>query len=357
MDLARVSCFSFLVDFFFFGRAHDTYASYPIVVKVRLDLNEILFVDDHIERVAFRIGLLTEWDDLHLKHGLTIDEKISSKNEFDPELFLDEEEELTSWHRSTRAIKKGKIHNFRSIVSVFTCRMSFNWLPVDVQGCSVLLRSAIHDRHVLFLSWASDPINISANHSSENFTLSSINKSVDGNCIKSVDFTDFSCLVIEFLFQRNYRSHLTTYIVPTALLAVLSWLTLFCRCSPIRGIVLVVCTFATGCFIYSEYVHLACPSCLKFLDAWTLTSGGIVLFCLFEFIVVQFTFKRQVSGRKLYTSNDIKPNSVDSVFQVAIGAFLSFVIVLYLTFIYIQLIKRAVSSESGVESSLHIQKP
>lgn len=79
---------------------------------------------------------------------------------------------------------------------------------------------------------------------------------------------------------------------------------------------------------------MACPSCVKLLDAWTLATGGIIAICFLEFAVVQFIFKRQVSGRKSYTINDIKPNYVDSSFRIVIGLLLCFVIIFYLTFVY-----------------------
>lgn len=308
---------------------------YPLIVKVHFEIDEILFLDDDSQRMGLRITLATQWKDPYRTHVHTSDKNVPSKNEFDPELFMDAQDESVLLHRSTQVTSEGKRRQSQRLISTFTCRMRFNWLPVDVQICSITLRSAIYDKHVIFLSWEDDPIVLPANGNNANFTPIAVESSLDGDCLKSADATDFSCLRVKIVFQRNYHRYLIAYIIPTGLLALVAWLTLFIRCSSIRALIIVVCMFTITTLMYATYMNLACPWCLKLLDAWTLTCGGIVFFCLLEFLVVQLTFKRQVSGRKKYTINDIKPNCVDAVFRVAIGVLLSFMTMFFLVFIYV----------------------
>lgn len=310
-------------------RSSSSVQSYPRIVKVHFDLDDVLFIDDRAERFAMKFKMLSEWAE-------SVNESSEIGREFDPELFLDTEEHTDTLRSFTQTTADGHVQQLRLVTSTFSCRMNFFWLPVDVQTCIITIRSRLYDKHVLVLNWI-DSINLkpAASSANANFTVRRIEQSPDEDCLQSADSTDFSCLRLSIVCFRNYKQHLCSYMLPTAVFAFVAWSTLFVRSSNLRGMMTTLSMFATGALAYTTYLKLPCFDCVKFLDIWTLLVCGSVTLCFLEFIVVQLAFKREVSGRKKYTMNDLKPNCVDSFFRILLGVLLSFSIVFYLTYTYV----------------------
>lgn len=257
---------------------------YPIAVRVNLEINDILFVDDKSEKIALKIKLISEW-----KHPQTWDKSDSIEettlnlqstiNQFNPAIFVDTVEIWNISREIIQPIDDGKFRQIRILLVTLKCKMYFDWLPVDIQRCSFVIRSSNHDKHILYLDWANDGekkkenndeiisnhfgddvvvvVDGSAQKNSVNFSLISINRTEDGDCQLNADFTEWSCLRVVALFQRNHHDFLVSYVIPTAMMTILSWLSLFCRSSSIRVTILITCATSSASLMYDYIIRLS----------------------------------------------------------------------------------------------------
>ncbi|XP_003741579.1 glutamate-gated chloride channel subunit beta-like [Galendromus occidentalis] len=317
-----------LVSFAAFLDSFPCSATDPRIVKVDIELNDVLSIDDRAGKFSIKFEMLSEWS------RSAANDSSDAPNYFEPEIFLDTEENLNSIRSFTQTTNDGRVQQLRVLTSTFLCEMDFSWLPIDEQKCTITIRSRVHDKNELILNWI-DVIEKPKRSADKNFTIKKVDQSADEECLQRADSTDYSCLRLTFVFLRNYRPYLISYMLPTAVCSAVAWLTLFVRSSSLRSLMTALTILATGGFTYTTYLELPCSHCAKFLDVWTVLVCGLVIVCFLEFIVVQSAFKRIVSGRKRYTINDLKPNCVDGLFQILVGAFMSFSIAFYFTYMYV----------------------
>lgn len=253
MYLNRLPLFCVLWTSLLYGAAYcfsDDLQRYPVMVNLRLEVDEVVFVDDHTERVGLKMKIISEWNDPYLNDSSSVDDTFPLKTRFSPEVFIETGDASRISHEVTRSLSDGKVQQLRVQLVTLKCKMHFDWMPVDVQRCSFIVRSGRHDKHFVLLNWTQDVTILPVHRNAVNFTLINIDTVINDECQINSDLTEWSCARGVAVFQRNHHSYLITFIIPTALMAILSWLTLFCRCSSVRATILLICTFSTGALMY-----------------------------------------------------------------------------------------------------------
>lgn len=152
------------------------------------------------------------------------------------------------------------------------------------------------------------------------------------NCSSTTMDDVLSCVRGDFVLERMILPHLGKTFFPQILCVIVSYFSYWIRCSPVRVTLIMTDFLVTMYFWHSTMITDPITNYPKYVDIFTGTTISFVLFAIFEFVVVQNVFKRELANDKLHSMlNDIRRNWVDNLCRLLIPLFFALFLFLFFT--------------------------
>ncbi|GFN77717.1 glycine receptor subunit alpha-2 [Plakobranchus ocellatus] len=184
-----------------------------------------------------------------------------------------------------------------------TCYMALHKFPMDLQVCSIAMKSFGYSSRSLQFHWRqTNPLTRQKKLEMSQFALISLNNRVcddisDNNELSSILSIpeSYTCLAIDLELRRSLGFYMIQLYIPSALIVVLSWVS-FCLdvgAVPAR-ISLGILTVLTMTNMKTIAVaSLPKVSYIKAIDVWMVACLAFVFSALLEFAVVNAVARRQ----------------------------------------------------------------
>lgn len=284
-----------------------------------INLNVEIFVrhidvssDDSTYKV--QMSFRQRWNDPRLVHQQP-DLHLDPTKIWTPDLFFRNELSGISHHQLKensfcRVNRHGDIVYSRRITLVLSCPMDFHYFPYDEQTCIMEIASWGYADNKLNISWRQPrPVTIRANVRWTDFKMTSLQTETGSNLPTNIG--NFPSLIARFGLQRNARHFLTAAFLPVSLLVIISMLSFWMTCSPLRITFVTLVLMAAIALCQSVNSALPQTTYCRAIDFFMGFCLTFIVVVLIESVFVQFRFKRNTE--KSATFDDIDDNSVDRV--------------------------------------------
>jgi len=123
-----------------------------------------------------------------------------------------------------------------------------------------------------------------------------IHYKVNPTCQINSQNSNFSCVHVEFLFDRKYSLYIIQFYIPSSLICVISWIGVFLDPHEMEARVSLGITTSLSAIILSFMLNQIAPltAYIRIIDVWLLFCQGLVLSVLVEFSVVNFLTTHRV---------------------------------------------------------------
>ncbi|RUS74301.1 hypothetical protein EGW08_017938, partial [Elysia chlorotica] len=279
---------------------------YPTNVNVSLYINNIDAVNEQTMDFTMNLFVTQTWHDYRLEfHGLIdatyleLDSKLI-KRFWVPDLYFVNEKfskvhDVTVPNTLLHLYMDGTVVYKMRISLTATCYMELHSFPMDVQNCSLLMKSFGYTNNSIQFQWSStNPLTRQEKLEMSQFSLVNLkHRNCDGIGQNNDSFT---CLAVDLKLHRSVGFYMIQLYIPSALIVVLSWVS-FCLdvgAVPAR-ISLGILTVLTMTNMKTIAVSsLPKVSYIKAIDVWMAACLAFVFSSLLEFAIVNAFARRLV---------------------------------------------------------------
>lgn len=262
----------------------------PVIVEVNTYLRSLNDLDDVKMLYTAQLTFRQKWYDDRLKYdsqGLEYVTLTSPDKMWIPDLFFTNEmkghlHKILTPNNLIRIHPDGSVlYSTRVSLELF-CPMDLKNYPMDRQVCNLKAASyGYTTRDIVFLWKEMNPIQITSKLFLPKFSLTAFEADY---CTSKTTTGDYSCVVLNLHFSREFTFYLLQVFMPTMLLVALSWITFWLhqRSIPIRlGIWIGV---LLSMMIVTTSVNDSGPSVsyIKAMDVWIGTCIVYILCVLIE---------------------------------------------------------------------------
>lgn len=306
-----------------------------VEVRVKTYIRNIEYVSSHNRNFKVQLNFRQRWTDRRLEHTFQGRDylNIDPGRIWTPDIFFFNELEssghqLMAGTTLLRVSREGEVLLSRRITLVLSCPMDLFAFPFDTQACSVIISSWGSTSDQLSLSWQdSKSVSIAKAVSMSDFSLTKINTS---GCDYLSPTGSYSCVMATLTLQRDARYYMILIYIPLAMCVLISWLSYWICSSPIRITLLMFDLTGAGALIHSVNNSVPATGYAKSLDCYTGISLIFLFVALIEFVVVQYTFKRELQNEKIHCMmNDVRSNVLDRMCRLLIPIFFILFVLTY----------------------------
>ncbi|XP_077484012.1 glutamate-gated chloride channel-like [Amblyomma americanum] len=279
----------------------------PVIVTTNLFVRSINDIDDHEMAYSVQLTFRQKWKDERLKYN-DLNGQLRYLNLDTPsKLWLPDpffSNELTgSFHNImqpnvlVRIYPDGTVLYSTRISLRLSCPMNLKNFPFDRQACPLNIASyGYTTEDIVFLWKEGDPVQVTRNLHLLKFTLT---KFMTDYCTARTNTGEYSCLRLDFVFERERRVYMVNVCIPCVMLVLLSWVTLWVsnKNTVVRIFVPLIVLLVAATFVGKQNQELLPhTSYTKAMDVWT----GVCL--TFLFILVLYVATVDYTARALKRS-------------------------------------------------------
>ncbi|CAL8116331.1 unnamed protein product [Orchesella dallaii] len=278
--------------------------SAPVLVSVKLYVRDIR-IQELDNEYSVQLTFRQQWSDERLSYSSRDSSRpyvslINSQNEiWQPDTFFGNEIDGGKYHdlmmrnQYIRISPDGTVLKSVRISLRLSCPMIYWYFPFDKQTCSLRFASyGFTKRDLVFVWRAADPVLTSFEINSHPFFLE--DSSTD-YCDAQTNTGTYSCLRVDFLFQRVPRSYIVTVYIPTMMTVITSWVSFWITPKAVTARTLVATLTLFVLAIQTAEANKTFPqiSYTKAVDKWTGTCLTFVFAALLEFVAVHSLLNRK----------------------------------------------------------------
>eukprot|EP00092_Neocalanus_flemingeri_P035717 GFUD01038888.1.p1 GENE.GFUD01038888.1~~GFUD01038888.1.p1 ORF type:complete len:404 (+),score=52.81 GFUD01038888.1:37-1212(+) len=258
----------------------------PTEVTANLYVRSFEAVD--VQNMDFTIDMTfrQSWIDPRLQYNSSSVPFLTLPNEnlvWKPDTFFRNEKEA-SFHLVpnkqfyVRVFPDGMVLHSMRIKSTFYCPMDLRTYPFDSQTCRIQIASYGHTKRTLSYKWKdSDPVQMVRDLYLPQNTLNAFKTDY---CDVKTATGEYSCLSLEFVFERAYSIHVLTIYIPYIMMVTVSWASFWVKQTDTLariGINLGMLVMASA---KAEKIAEGLPAVAytKAIDVWT----GVCIFFIFS---------------------------------------------------------------------------
>ncbi|XP_077499095.1 glutamate-gated chloride channel-like isoform X1 [Amblyomma americanum] len=288
----------------------------PVVVTTDVYFRSISDIDDKKMEYSVQLTLRQRWKDERLEFN-DMSGQLKRINVGDPSrLWLPDpffvNEVSGRFHLLLKPNALARIHPDGTVLySVrvtlrLSCPMDFSDFPFDRQTCGLKIESYGHTAEDIVFVWRQgDNVQVARDIHIQQFTAT---KFLTGYCTTKTTTGEYSCLKVDFTFERHVHEVMIRAYLPCVVLVLLSWVALWIntRSTEVRilvpTVVLLVMDNLVGKMNQDDIPR---TSYAKAADAWTALCLIFVLLLLLYVTVTDYVFRVTQSAEKV-------PNPVSS---------------------------------------------
>ncbi|CAL8116345.1 unnamed protein product [Orchesella dallaii] len=287
----------------------------PVHVSVNLyvrDKRIVGYDNEYSVQLTFR----QQWQDERLRFDKR-DSSIryvtftNSKNEiWQPDTFFSNEIE-GKYHEMMMRNQYIRIHPDGEVLSSYrislrlSCPMDYRKFPFDTQICSLRLASWGFTTRDLVFQWKRyDPVQVSSTIGLDMPTFALTQFTTD-YCDSQTNTGIYSCLRVDFTFQRAFHSYLVMVYIPSMMMVITSWVSFWISPKAVTARTMIATLTLFILAIQTAEVNKTFPqtSYTKAVDVWTGVCLTFVFAALLEFATVHYLSNRKGNYRSTVTGS------------------------------------------------------
>lgn len=275
---------------------------FPTKVKVHMYVNSFDSIRESSMDFSMNFIITQKWNDprLEFKTGsaeaLELD-TLNMKEIWVPDLYFANEKEanfhdVTVPNKMMHLYPDGTVQYRIRLTMTATCPMKLEKFPLDVQTCSIYIKSFVYTPDNVVFEWENGTA-VTHNKDMElsQFTIDNI---TFGKCFRDYEENNFTCISTSFHLQRKYAYYMLHAYLPSTLIVVISWLSFWLPTESTAARIslssLTILTMITQ--RQSNSGNLPPVSYIKAIDIWTVACLLFVFAAFVEYTLVCF-FSRQ----------------------------------------------------------------
>ncbi|CAL8116349.1 unnamed protein product [Orchesella dallaii] len=282
--------------------------SAPVIVTVNFYVRDMRIVGYNNE-YSVQLTYRQQWKDERLSYtyqanGPRYVTLTNSKNEiWHPDTFFSNEiegkyHEMMMRNQYIRIFPDGEVLSSHRISLRLSCHMDYRNFPFDTQTCPLRLASyAFTTDDVVFRWKVADPVQVSSTIGNDLQTLALTQFTTD-NCDAQTNTGTYSCLRVEFQFQRRFKHFLIMVYIPTMMIVFVSWVSFWISSKAVTARTLLGTLTLFVLAIQTAEMNKKFPETIytKAVDVWTGVCLTFVFAALLEFATVHYLSKWKSSS-------------------------------------------------------------
>lgn len=205
------------------------------------------------------------------------------------------------------------LYSVRITVKVF-CPMDLKNYPFDQQICSIKIASYGHTTDDIILKWKDgDPFQVSQLFKNRFVNHMKLTKAMTGYCTAKTNTGEYSCLKIDFQFERNSRFYICRWFVSSFICVLIVWLSfwLSTKHSKLRLGLIIGSTLMMSCISNDIKNNKPELDYCTTVDIWTMSCWLLIIFGYIQFGLIQyFNQKRKNDTKEFVRQEDGKENEI-----------------------------------------------
>lgn len=274
----------------------------PTTVKVHMYVNSFDSIRESSMDFSMNFIITQKWNDPRLRFKTGSDDALeldtlNMKEIWVPDLYFANEKEasfhdVTVPNKMMHLYSDGTVQYRIRLTMTATCPMKLEKFPLDVQTCSIFIKSFVYTPDNVVFEW-DDGTAVTHNKNMElsQFTIDNI---TFGKCHRDYEENNFTCISTSFHLQRKYAYYMLHAYLPSTLIVVISWLSFWLPTESTAARIslssLTILTMITQ--RQSNSGNLPPVSYIKAIDIWTVACLLFVFAAFVEYTLVCF-FSRQ----------------------------------------------------------------
>ncbi|CAL4064227.1 unnamed protein product, partial [Meganyctiphanes norvegica] len=181
-----------------------------------------------------------------------------------------------------------------------SCPMNLKLYPLDTQICHLIMASCYGwTTDDLIFQWTkeSEPIQVPKNLHLPRFTLEHYET---GGCNSKTNTGEYSCLIVNLIFKREFSYYLIQYYIPCCMLVIVSWVSFWLDPYAVSARVSLGVTTLLTMSTQNAGINQSLPpvSYTKAIDVWTGVCLTFVFGALLEFALVNYACRSDVHWQR-----------------------------------------------------------
>ncbi|XP_077979495.1 glycine receptor subunit alpha-1-like [Glandiceps talaboti] len=295
--------------------------SLPLVVSVFMQITDIYSISEVSMDYGVSMFLVQRWHDPRLKFNGSehIDLRAGSplmKQVWTPDTYFPQEKrghlhDVTMLNKQIRLTPQGEVTYDMRVSLLLTCYMRLHRFPMDTQNCGIDLESFGYTTRDVFLRWSNQSV-ILEDILMPDFTIGTPHISA---LLSEYPLGTYSRVRCEFLLERELMFYMMEHYLPSALLVILSWVSLWIdiEVTPARATLGVTTLLTLTTLSSGARQHLPKVSYSTALDVWMFVCSFFVFSALIEFAIVIYVYKL---GGRATPQKHKKTKNTESSFPV-----------------------------------------
>ncbi|CAL8116353.1 unnamed protein product [Orchesella dallaii] len=242
---------------------------------------------------------------------------VNSKNEiWQPDTFFSNEIE-GKYHEMMIRNQYFRIHPDGEVLASFrislrlSCHMDYRNFPFDTQTCPLRLASYAFTTDDLVYRWKpADPVQVSSTIGNDLQNLALTQFTTD-YCDAQTNTGTYSCLRVDFQFQRLFKHFLIMVYIPTMMMVFVSWVSFWISSKAVTARTLLATLTLLVLAIQVNEVNKTFPQTIytKAVDVWTGVCLTFVFATLLEFATVHYLLNRKEKNSFTVTGSKNNENA------------------------------------------------
>lgn len=207
----------------------------PLVVTTNLYVRSISDIDDKKMEYSVQLTFRQQWKDERLKYN-DVGGQLKYVNLDDPsriwlpDTFFSNEmsghfHDLLQPNNLLRIYPDGRVLHSVRISLRLSCPMNLANFPFDRQVCGLYIASYAHAIEDIVYVWKQgDPVQVARNLHLQQFALT---KFQTDDCTTKTSTGEYSCIQVDFMFERNSSELMVKVYIPCVMLVLVSWVVLW----------------------------------------------------------------------------------------------------------------------------------
>ncbi|XP_076059352.1 glutamate-gated chloride channel-like isoform X3 [Oratosquilla oratoria] len=275
-------------------------------VKINIMIRSINKIDDYHMEYSVQVTFREQWNDDRLNFNDS-DGKIKylTLTETDkiwmPDLFFKNEKtghfhDIILPNLYFRIFPNGDVLYSIRISLTLSCPMDLRLYPLDTQVCQLLMASYGWTTEDLVFLWKpDDPVQVTNNLHLPRFTLEKFDTKY---CNSKTNTGEYSCLLVDLIFKREFSYYLIQYYIPCCMLVIVSWVSFWLDQNAVPARVALGVTTLLTMSTQISGINQSLPpvSYTKAIDVWTGVCLTFVFGALLEFALVNYASRSDMQG-------------------------------------------------------------
>lgn len=203
----------------------------PVVVEVNTYVRSINDLDDLKMVYSAQLTFRQKWQDNRFRYdpeGLEFVTLTSPDRMWVPDLFFSNEmkahlHKILTPNNLIRIFPDGHVLYSTRVSMELSCPMNLRSYPMDVQNCEIRAASYGYTTNDIVFVWKNEnPVQVSKNIYLPKFRMQ---QTTHDYCTSRTNTGEYSCIMINLQFSREFTFYLLQAFMPTMSLVILSWIT------------------------------------------------------------------------------------------------------------------------------------